>query len=120
MGFNVVSADSSLNCHGDGNGTIDITGTGGTQPYTYHWNTGASGATINSLSGGIYTDTITDHNGCKILHTVSITTPALIPTIQNVTNVSCHGQHNGSATVSVTGGTPGYNINGNPGKILLL
>ena len=32
-------------------------------PLTYLWNTGSTGVTINNLSGGTDTSTITDNNG---------------------------------------------------------
>ena len=38
--------------------------TGGTGPFTYSWNTGQFGPTI-IVSGGNYSDTITDANGCE-------------------------------------------------------
>ncbi len=56
-------------CPGESNGSINITVTGGTQPYSYSW-TGPGGFTgsnedINGLEAGNYEVTVTDDNGCE-------------------------------------------------------
>lgn len=54
-------------------GTIDLTATGGTSPYTFSWTNGAG--TIEdplSLSAGIYTVTVTDSAGCIDSLTVTV------------------------------------------------
>ncbi len=45
-------------------GSINLTVTGGTGPYTYLWNTNDTTQNINNLAGGTYTVTITDAAGC--------------------------------------------------------
>jgi predicted RNase H-like HicB family nuclease len=37
---------------------------GGTAPFTYLWSTGATTNTVNNLSSGLYSLTVTDANGC--------------------------------------------------------
>ncbi|OAV42919.1 hypothetical protein A3850_016985 [Lewinella sp. 4G2] len=46
------------------NGSLSVTGTGGTGAYTYLWNTGATTQTISDLAPGTYSATVTDANGC--------------------------------------------------------
>ncbi|MCR9101591.1 MAG: SprB repeat-containing protein, partial [bacterium] len=46
------------------NGTVAADPFGGTSPYTYLWNTGATTSNLTGLSAGIYTVTVTDANGC--------------------------------------------------------
>ena len=53
---------------GSNNGSVDITVTGGTPPYTYSW-IGPNGEIFNTedidnLVGGIGSLTVTDDNGC--------------------------------------------------------
>ena len=46
-------------------GAIAISPSGGTQPYSYLWNTGATTQNISGLSIGPYSVTVTDASGCE-------------------------------------------------------
>ncbi len=52
--------------------SIGITATGGTGTLTYEWSNGSTEATINNLTYGTYTVTITDENACSIEQTAII------------------------------------------------
>ncbi|MEJ5995584.1 MBG domain-containing protein, partial [Pedobacter sp. Du54] len=56
------------------------------------------------------TVTVTDANGCQATKTFTITEPASAISLSagSQTNISCFGGSNGTASVSPTGGTPGY------------
>jgi gliding motility-associated-like protein len=104
----LISANTPVSCTGSGNGSLTVTLTGGTAPYTYQWSpAGGSGPTANNLSGGTYTVTITDTYGCSKTATdiVNEAPQLLAPLISANTPVSCTGSGNGSLTVSVTGGS---------------
>ena len=45
---------------------------GGTPPYLYAWNNGATSANISNLSPAIYTVEVTDLNGCSISGTTTV------------------------------------------------
>ena len=57
------------------NGSVTASAYGGTAPYSYVWNTGATTATIGSLHAGSYTVTITDGNGCILTETAIVNEP---------------------------------------------
>ena len=61
-----------------GEGTIDVTVTGGNLPYEYEWiGQGVSGQSTQDLEGissGSYTLEVTDANGCSSIETFNITT----------------------------------------------
>ena len=48
-------------CFGDGNGSVDLSVTGGTAPYTFLWSNGADSSSIAGLFPGLYTVSISDN-----------------------------------------------------------
>ncbi|NBB23444.1 hypothetical protein GVN20_29100, partial [Runella sp. CRIBMP] len=93
---------------GTSGGAINVTTTGGTAPFTYLWNNGATTEDLTGLASGAYTVTITDANGCKATVTKSIvaTDGPIITEVH--TNPLCEGSNTGSITPTVTGGTAPY------------
>jgi hypothetical protein len=70
-----ASSSSSLN------GSVDITPTGGTSPYTYSWSNGATTQDITGLNPGSYMVTTTDSKGCTSSMTFSVGVAAGIANI---------------------------------------
>ncbi len=56
-----IMADS-----GNDDGFISINITGGTPPYSYLWNNGATTFSINNLTTGTYSVTVVDQNDCEV------------------------------------------------------
>src|SRR5690606_24530642 len=95
----------------DGSATVTVSG--GTAPYTYLWNdtTAQTTATATGLVAGTYQVTVTDANNCTTTTTVTIAEPVLLEAsiaLTNVVNVSCFDGNDGSAMVTVSGGTAPY------------
>ncbi|MBI5218010.1 MAG: gliding motility-associated C-terminal domain-containing protein, partial [Bacteroidia bacterium] len=108
LGATIVSS-TDVSGFGANDGSATVTGTNGTLPYSYLWSNGATGATANNLSSGIYVVTVTDANGCTATTTVTINEPgALVITIDTITNVTCNGACNGTAVIIVNGGITPY------------
>ena len=105
--YTVVNVD----CYNNGNGSIDIFVLGGTTNYTYLWSNGATTQDIMNLMPGTYTVTVTDANGCTATNGATITQPDLLEVDVTVTHIICHGDNNGTLTLSVMGGTTAYMIN---------
>lgn len=107
---------TNVSCFGGSNGSAAVNISGGTPLYVYNWSpSGGSSATASGLSQGNYTVTVTDNKGCIITQTVSITQPPLLTATTSVTNETCDYSNNGSATVTVSGGTPAYTYSWQPG-----
>ena len=95
-------------CFGNSTGSINLTATGGTAPYTYAWSNNTTQEDPTNLAAGTYTVTVTDANGCTAQTTVTITQPATAVSITTTAqNILCL---NGTGGVSSTplGGVPPY------------
>ncbi|MBI3509209.1 MAG: gliding motility-associated C-terminal domain-containing protein [Bacteroidetes bacterium] len=109
------AAVTNIPCANGNNGSITVTPSGGTGPYTYAWtpNVG-SGATVGGLAAGTYTCTVTDANGCTFNQVSMITQPAALSSTSSNTSPACNGQATGTASVTVSGGTPAYTYSWSP------
>jgi gliding motility-associated-like protein len=106
------AAATNISCNGQCSGSATVTATSGSLPYSYLWNTGDTTQSVNGLCAGTYTVAVTDAAATVVTNTVVITEPAILAA-SAVTNNSCSSQCNGSATVTVSGGIPGYTYSWN-------
>ena len=104
-----IYATTNVNCYGGSDGTATTVASGGTAPYSYSWPNGETTATANSLPSGTHTVTASDNNGCTTIAATVITEPDSISTSISGTDITCFGGSDGTANVTATGGTPGYN-----------
>ncbi len=99
----------SYACFGE-TGIINVSVAGGTMPYTYAWNGGATTRNRENLTAGTYTITVTDSRGCTASSVSIVTGQTLAFTASSTkTDITCFGLSNGTANVSVSGGAPSYN-----------
>jgi len=96
-------------CPDEANGEVSFLGAAqGTPPYALLWSNSQTAPNLTGLAAGTYTLSITDVQGCSLVETVQV--PAFLPpTVQAVvSDVSCFGKNDGSAEVTLTGGSPGF------------
>lgn len=106
----VVTSGTNVSCYGGANGSATATASGGAGPYTYSWNTGASGATITNLSAATYFVTATDQaSGCTAMTNVHIGQPTTLTIAVTSTDPSCNNT-GGAASASASGGTAPYSF----------
>ena len=103
-------------CHGDANGKIVLTASGGIGPYQYALSpfTTYQGGTFTGLVTGTYTFRIKDNVGCTKDTTVTLGEPTVLTaSATSPTPASCFG-NDGTIVVTGSGGTPAYtySING--------
>ncbi|MBK8846376.1 MAG: T9SS type A sorting domain-containing protein [Bacteroidetes bacterium] len=111
-----VCTKSMVNCFGGSNATATIIVTGGTAPFTYLWNNGATTSSLTGLAAGTYSVTVTDSKNCSTACTFIIDQPNQLIATCSKTDISCNGGLNGSVIVTAVGGTGTYNYlwsNGN-------
>lgn len=111
---------TNASCFEAADGSIQLTPSGGTAPYTISWTASNGGGiptgqgtnnTLTNLSPGDYSVTITDDNNCEYTNTYTITEPSQLLLSYNTSiEVSCNGGSDGSITVEVNGGTPPYSF----------
>lgn len=112
---------TGISCSGADDGTATITVTGGTPiygSYNFTWDNGDTTATATGLSGGMHSVTVVDMNGCSFVENSVQISQAVSMEITDIssTAVSCSGVDNGTATVMVSGGTPGYTYTWDSGQ----
>lgn len=91
-------------------GSISLSPSGGTGPYTFAWSHSAAVTTANAgnLAPGAYSATATDANGCVGIATATVlqTAPPQLVLVQT-TDTDC-GQATGSVEVNASGGAGPY------------
>ena len=112
---------ADISCFEANDGSIDISVSGGTAPYTYLWSTLDDFEDVNSLSPGFYELTVTDSENCVQSAMYEVVEPDLLTATVQSFDVDCFGDNTGSAITSINGGTPPYNENwssgGNPNSL---
>jgi len=114
---NSVSAgfsQTNVACFGESTGSMSVTPTGGTAPYSYSWTQGGSPlsettASITNKPAGSYSVVIQDQFMCQTVVNFTLQQPAAALSLSTTkTDIVCEGDMTGVATVIPTGGTAGY------------
>jgi len=107
-----IGQGTNITCGGQCDGIATVVVQGGTGPYSYLWDDPNAQTTpvATNLCAGTYTVTVTDANGCTTTASVTIIEPPVLVISVSTTNASCGGVCDGSATVTITGGTGPYVI----------
>lgn len=114
----VNASSMPVSCNGNNDGSVGLSVNGGAAPYTFSWNSGQQVAALNNLTAGTYTVTVTDANGCTAVASTTVNEPTSITSSINSTNAGCAGENNGSITLNVNGGTPGYSYDWSNGATI--
>lgn len=112
--ISITETHVNVTCDGLSNGSINITVSGGTAPYTYNWNNGATTEDISGLDAGFYVVTVIDGNGCSASLPVTILDGSSLSVSYLVNTAEC-GESNGSIALTVSGGSGNYGYQWQPG-----
>ncbi len=111
---------TDVSCDGTINGSIDITVSGGTSPYSYIWSNGGTYEDITNLDPGSYFVTITDASGCTFSPEGFIVLGGFLIDIYYETTLFTEPDTTyvlADIQVVWEGGTPPYNLSWNTGAI---
>ncbi|MBK9045920.1 MAG: M4 family metallopeptidase [Bacteroidetes bacterium] len=109
--FSVGISASDATC-GNNDGSITLSVVGGTSPYTYLWDNGATTPAINGLAEGLYVCTITDANGCSTTADQLIESTGVAPSPPGPVSGpagACRNQNNVTFSVAAIPGATSYN-----------
>jgi len=103
-------------CNGQSNGIINVSVTGGVEPYQYSLNGTAwqSSSTFN-VAAGTYTIYVKDNNGCiRTQSNIIISQPPVLTLTTAMQSATCNGGSDGTIIAAASGGSPGfqYSIDG--------
>lgn len=111
IGYDAIIQPS---CYGSNDGSIDISVSNGTEPYTYSWSTGATTQDVDNLSGGKYNLIVSDDAGCSIEKSINLPEPSEILIDYEIVQDACSGQQ--TILVTGAGGNSDYTIDWNEGS----
>ncbi|MFM1874574.1 MAG: hypothetical protein RL266_311, partial [Bacteroidota bacterium] len=111
-----ATAVDNVSCHGIGNGVVELTVTGGTTPYTFDWDNGATTEDLNNIGPGSYNVTITDENGCTTSASATVTEPDTLQASSVDVNPTCFEGNDGSIDLTVSGGLAPYLVSWDNGN----
>ncbi len=108
VAIGVTEVHSNPKCFGGTDGSITVSVTGGTAPFTYLWSDGVTTQDRTNIGAGAYSLTLTDANGCTGTVSVTLTEPTELLVSETHQNVDCNGNSTGSIDVTTGGGTGPY------------
>lgn len=109
--FSLSISGTNVSCFGVNDGSVQVTVSGGTSPYSYAWSSGGStNSQANNLSAGSYTVNVTDAASCTGNATITITSPPSF-SVSVTSDTICEGQ---STTLIANATTPGGTFSWSP------
>ncbi|MCB0395942.1 MAG: T9SS type A sorting domain-containing protein [Flavobacteriales bacterium] len=105
-----ISNKVNVTCNGGNNGSVTVSASGGTMPYSYLWDDAQQQTTnkATGLTAGTYTVRVIDVDKDTVWATATLNEPTAIAHIFAETQASCQSSCNGSLMVNVTGGSVPY------------
>jgi len=95
-------------CNGDSSGSATVYASGGSTGLIYDWSSGDTNQTATNLPADSYTVSVSDSLGCADTGSVTVNEPAPLNLSAGADSTSCYNGNDGTAYVSVNGGTSPY------------
>jgi len=115
----IAVENQQVSCNGGNDGIALVTQLGGTAAFTYQWDDPSlqTTASATGLAAGIYNVVVTDANLCSATAQVEITQASAMSIAVAIDSASCNGTADAQINAIVSGGTPTYTYEWNPGTI---
>lgn len=112
-GVSANSSTTATSCPAVNDGSITVTATAGTAPFTWQLDGGAivngtSPYTFNGVASGPHTIVVTDVYGCNVTVNANVNAGPALTATATPTATSCNGANNGSITVTPNNGVAPY------------
>lgn len=109
----ISAVTTDLTCASTCNGSINLSVTGGTPPFSFEWSNGAATQNVDSLCAGSYQVIVTDYMGTMDSLDIQVNSPSEIIATATLSNyngfaVSLPGLSDGSIQLTVSGGVSPY------------
>lgn len=112
----ILSADvTDVSSCGGSDGAINLVVSGGTAPFTFAWDNGATTADLTGIVAGIYTIVVTDGAGCANTLAITVNSPPTFTAIAVVTDVTTCNGADGAISIDITDGTAPFTFSWNNG-----
>jgi hypothetical protein len=106
-------------CADANDGRIELNLFGGDGAYELEWENGSVSSTLNGLSYGFYTLTLTDGNDCSLVDSVLLDAPDTLEIqLDSIHQLSCFEAGDGYLQVSGQGGIPPYQYRWSTGSTI--
>lgn len=112
VGFDFMVAEPSCNGYDDGSVVVVNPSSPNGADFTFQWGPAAGNQTtanIDNITTGTYSVTVRDDEGCETTQSVNVDQPTGLSVNFSIKDNECFGYNDGSVSISVTGGIPGYN-----------
>ena len=98
------------------NGSIELSLTGGTAPYTFRWSNDAVTQDVSAIGAGLYTVAISDNSGCSVEKSFIVREENTLSLKATTTPTGCTDVASGAIDLMVSGGTEPYTFKWSSGQ----
>ena len=102
-------------CTGMGVGGIDITISGGQEPYVIEWENGSTDEDLVGAAAGVYSVSVRDSNGCEGMQVFAIPQDSDIEIDFTIQDTRCFDMEDGAIYLDNINGMPPFDIQWNTG-----
>lgn len=108
----------NISCFGRNNGSIDLTITGGTPPYSIGWSNGETTEDINNLAAGYYKVRVDDSDPLTepVEAEITLNEPNVLDFLTDILNISEYGVCDGGISLTPIGGVAPYTFSWQDGS----